>query len=213
MRQEINLHQQVSSGTRAPFAASTVTFAAAVFTLALLASWGYGRWEVSRLALAVERVHAEQKAQLTMLSTAGAARAPQSVAVDVEARIRTLGVELSARMQALDLIRAGAIGQRTGFAGRLEALSRRNVEGIWLDRLALAGGDNMMNLSGATLDAGLVPRYLQSLAADPVLKGTRFDELVIEQPAKGDSHATASRPLRFHAGSQTPASPKSPEPS
>jgi hypothetical protein len=212
MRQEINLHQQVSSGARNPFSASTVTFLVAVFALALLASWGYGRWEVSRLAHAVEHIRAEQKAQLTMLSTVGASRAQQSAPVDVEARIKTLGVELSARMQALDLIRAGAIGQRTGFAGRLEALSRRHVEGIWLDRLAFAGGDNMMNLSGATLDATFVPRYLQSLAADPVLKGTRFDELVIEQPPKGDSYATASRPLRFHAGSQTPASPKSPEP-
>ncbi len=199
MHQQVNLLQRRLGESHRAIAASTVALATGLFVCGLVGTWGYGSWEVSRLAHAVEAMHVRQQTQLAMLSTVGATQGSQTP-VDVEARVKALNAELTARTQALELIKAGAVGRRTGFAARLEALSRRHVEGIWLDRLSLAGAGQTMNLSGATLDANLVPRYLQSLAADPALTGTRFDELVIEQPAASDSPAAAPRALRFHAG-------------
>jgi hypothetical protein len=73
----------------------------------------------------------------------------------------------------------------------MEALARRHVDGLWIDKLVLSGTNGSMSLSGATLDADIVPVYLQSLARDSVLSGTRFDEFVIERPAQEPSATTA----------------------
>lgn len=200
MHQQVNLLQRSSIQASRAVAASTIALATALFVCALLGILGYGRWEVSRLARAVDVLHTRQRGQEAMLAAVGATHESRTAPLDVEARIKVLEAELTARTRAIDLIGSGAIGRRTGFAARLEALSRRHVEGIWLDRLTLAGSGQTMILSGATLDANLVPRYLQSLAADPALAGTRFDELVIEEPAAGDSPMAVPKALRFHAG-------------
>ena len=115
--------------------------------------------------------------------------------------------EVIGRTRALALLRAGALGRTTGFADRLEALARRHVEGVWIDRMALSGATGSMSLAGATFDPNLVPRYLQNLGAEPVLAGARFDELVIDRPAsKGGEGAQ----VRFRASSLAAPAPPSP---
>jgi len=161
----------------------------------------------------VEQLHARQQAQEAMLAKLAATHAGGPSQADVEAQVKKLSAELTARTQAIRAIRAGDVGQRVGFAARLEALSRRHIEGIWLDSLTLGVGNNALNLSGATRDADLVPLYLQSLAADPALTGTRFEELVIERPAKGESRSSTKGALHFHAGNRGPQQSKSQEPS
>jgi hypothetical protein len=66
----------------------------------------------------------------------------------------------------------------------MEALARRHVEGLWIDKLVLSGTNGSMRLEGNALNADTVPVYLRSLAQENVLSGTRFDEFVIERPAK-----------------------------
>ena len=117
----------------------------------------------------------------------------------------------------MQLLKSGAAGQTTGFAGRMEGLARRHVDGLWIDSLMISGTNGSMSIAGATLDADIVPEYLQNLAREPVLNGTRFDEFIIERPVRvasktepaaedasgvaTDKPKAVERFIRFKAGS------------
>jgi hypothetical protein len=93
----------------------------------------------------------------------------------------------------------------------MEALARRHIDGIWLDHILLSSGTSAMSLSGSSLDADLVPRYLQSLATDPALRGARFDEFVIQQPVQEEPSTQGAIGLHFSAGNKDMAGSKTPE--
>jgi hypothetical protein len=82
------------------------------------------------------------------------------------------------------MLHNGAVGQTTGFSKRLTALARHSAGGVWIDRLSLSGTTGSMTLGGAAFDPQLIPRYLHELGTEPALSGIRFDQFVIEQPAK-----------------------------
>jgi hypothetical protein len=105
----------------------------------------------------------------------------------------------------------------------MEALARRHTAGLWIDRIVLSGTTGAMAVSGATLNADLVPRYLRALADESALTGTRFDALTIERNSKaaktadGEEPAPAdvfksSRGIRFRAESNSlrPEQPEKP---
>src|SRR4029453_11240848 len=124
---------------------------------------------------------------------------------------------VAARKRALLVLQQGAAGQTTGFAPRLEALARRHVEGLWIDGLVLSGTNGSMSVRGLALNADTVPVYLQNLAQERALAGTRFDDFVIERPGREPSQetsgseetsgvkprpATVEKHIRFRAGSK-----------
>jgi len=200
---------------RQVLSASTVMVGGAMILLALGGLWGFGMWEVSRLGHGVEFVRQQHEHQQNLILGANAEGLAQSPE-EVEAGNKRLRAELQTRQRALELLNAGAAGKPAGFSTRLEALARRHVEGVWLDRLVLGSDTAKMNLSGSALDADLVPRYLQNLATDPALNGTRFDEFVIEQPTDDPEKKKPAVPgLRFRASNAALAAslPQDPDPS
>jgi hypothetical protein len=137
----------------------------------------------------------------------------------LQVQVTKLSAEITARHQALEILRNGGAGQTGGFAQRLEALARRHTDGLWIDRVVLSGTTGAMSVAGATVNPDLVPTYLRALAGESALTGTRFDQLTIERPARstdsadsapsdGDSNAEGARPrdrkgIRFRADSNS----------
>ena len=167
---------------------------------------------VNKVAAHVESLRNDQTRQEAALADATAASTARSNPAEIEARVKKLTASLSERTRALHLLKSGAAGQTTGFAARLEALARRHVDGLWIDRLVISGSNGSMSLAGATLNADIVPASLQSLAQEPVLAGTRFDEFSIERPAAvltvaDESSTVTNKPsrerfIRFRAGNK-----------
>ena len=217
MRQQINLYQPIFSEERKLFGARTVGAGFAILLAALGAFSIYANVRISALDKNVATLRAQQAQQQSMLESTGqmqTARKPSGI----QTHIAQLSAAIAERDRALQILQGGAAGQTTGFAPRLEALARRHVEGLWIDSVLLSGTDGSMSLSGATLNPDIIPAYLDSLARDAVLTGTRFDEFVIERPtaksataasdAAGDGEEKAARPhvageVRFRAGSST----------
>jgi Tfp pilus assembly protein PilN len=196
MRQQINLFQPILRAEPKLFGASTAAITFAIVVVALVGLWGFGAYKVTRLEQTTESLRDEQRRLEASLATVGSMRAARETPAELKAKIAQAERELAGRTRALELLRAGAAGRTTGFAGKLEALARRHLDGVWIDRLALSGSTEAMSLGGATFDPDLVPRYLQSLSQESVLAGARFDELAIERP-----HDRAGSQLRFSASS------------
>jgi hypothetical protein len=219
MRQQINLYQPIFSEERKLFGARTVGAGFAILLAALGAFSIYANVRISALDKNVATLRAQQAQQQSMLESTGQMQTARSKPGGIQTHIAQLSAAIAERDRALQILQGGAAGQTTGFAPRLEALARRHVEGLWIDSVLLSGTDGSMSLSGATLNPDIIPAYLDSLARDAVLTGTRFDEFVIERPtarsatavagdAAEDGEEKAARPhvageVRFRAGSST----------
>jgi hypothetical protein len=219
MQQQVNLYQPIFRPQRRLFAAATALWAMGLVVVVLLATWGYGLMRVTHLGQDLVRLRSLQQQQLLIAANTGAARLGRPSPVALQATANQLLADLKQRQLALAVLRSGAAGDAGGFARRLEALAHRHIDGLWLDQIVLVGGAGVASISGRTLDADLVPVYLQALTAESALAGTRFESFRIEStPALStDSEVpaitgaatgkVAKQPavLRFHA--ETDAAP------
>jgi hypothetical protein len=231
IRQQINLYQPIFSEESKRLSAGTVAVLLGVIAIAMTGFSVHTRMRLNGLEAEVATLRAQQSEREALLSAADGL-SPEERTARVTASIRELEGSLEVRSHALQILQSGAAGQTNGFAARLEALARRHVEGVWIDALLLSGTTPAMAVHGATSDPDIVPRYLASLAHDPVLSGTRFDDFIIErekaestrkqsedegETAKhADKHPIephrSPRFLRFRAGSSALMAESTPEP-
>jgi hypothetical protein len=191
--QEVNLYQPVSKGVRGALSLATSRATLLLIALALAGIWGFASWEVRKLEKAAAVIRNQQEAQAAVSAAAG----PQLDGLtdeELEALVAKLSASVESKSRALTLL-AGESSGRNGFSTRLRAFGTRHVDGIWLEHLTLGDKIEAIGMSGSTLAPELVPRYLQSLAGDPALKGGRIDEFVIEK-----TKSKAASGLRFKAG-------------
>jgi hypothetical protein len=215
MRQQINLYQPIFTETRGGLAAKPVAIGF-VLILAGLAtfSWNEHR-QTAQLQTQLEQLQAQQNERQAALEQEGQSTANETPE-QLDARVKQLDAQVAERTRAVQILQSGAAGQTIGFANRMEALAKRQVDGLWLDQMILSGTNGAMTLRGATIDPEVVPQYLRGLAAEPALSGTRFDDFIIERPSKlstADADAALTEgtakserknegPVRFRAGSR-----------
>ncbi|MBS0396453.1 MAG: hypothetical protein JSR54_17680 [Proteobacteria bacterium] len=189
MEQQVNLYQPILGAEKRLFSASAIALGFALLVVCLGALAGYAAWRGARVDAAVARLEREQAAQLALAERAAATLRPRESLAQLDAAATSLTAEIAARESALAVIRSGAATPGGGFAARLESLARRQVEGLWLRRIALATGDGRLAFEGASVDPGLVPAYLAALAAEPALDGTRFDRITIRRATAEEAPA------------------------
>jgi len=227
MRQQINLYQPIFiSRENRQLSAATLVTTIGVVAVALLGISIYGHYRTGQLDAEVTAMRERAAQQEQIVAKVGELHAARGDPAEIQTRVKKLTEIVAARNRALDVLEAGAAGQTIGFAARLEALARRHVDGLWLDNLVLSGTNGSMTLQGATLNADTVPVYLQGLAHESALSGTRFDDFVIERPsattpqqvAESESEeevtpklrsATTPKHIRFRAGSKALTSAQS----
>jgi hypothetical protein len=196
--QQINLHQPVVRRKQGTLSAQTACAALLTIVLALAGIWAFAWWQLHGMGREVDLARAQQQAQR-------AQQAAQTAQLDAlsQEELDLLTAKLSAAIEvksrAMTLIQSES-SVRAGFAERLAALATRHVDGIWLDQLTLGASRDAMSLSGSALTPDLVPRYLQSLAGDPALRGGEIDNFVIDRlPASRQGGASQ---LHFHAATR-----------
>jgi hypothetical protein len=203
LRQQINLYQPAADGSGIAFSFGTTIAVAAIVGVSLLALWGWGQWRVSRIERAVNTLREQQQHQAATMTALTAARAQGESPEQIQNRVNELSLVLATHSRALELLRAGSVGQTDGFSRRLSALARHPLSGLWIDRVVLSGIDGTMSVGGMTLDPELVPRYLRGLATETALAGIRFDQFAIERPSavkSAEASAASARDARLDHG-------------
>lgn len=197
MIQQVNLHQPV---WRAPalLTARSAGIAMLAITVALMGMWGFAWWQLHGMRREAElaRTQGEARRRLEAVRMAELeALSPE----ELEQRISALDASVAVKTRAIQTLEVEAAGN-ADFAERLAALSRRHLDGVWLEQLTLGSNRDAMSLTGAALTPDLVPRYLQSLAADPALSGGAIDNFIIDRPEPGAKRGTGY--LRFRAATR-----------
>jgi hypothetical protein len=102
------------------------------------------------------------------------------------AHVQTLALALDRRQRVLRYLASGKAGSNQGFATRLEALAREQIDGLWLKGATFTAEPGRFALAGSAINAELVPRYLARLANEPALSGAKVESLEIREPKATD---------------------------
>jgi hypothetical protein len=195
--QQVNLHRPV---WRAPalLTARSASIAMLAIVAALLCMWGYAWWQLHgmRREADVARAQSDVRRQLEAVRMADLDALPPE---ELDKRIAVLDATVSVKLRAVQTL-GGEAGGAADFSERLAALSRRHLDGVWLEQLTLGASRDAMSLTGAALAPDLVPRYLQSLAADPALRGGEIDNFIIDRPEPAADRKASH--LRFRAATR-----------
>ena len=178
MYQQINLYQPIFRKQRQIFSAVAMARALAIVTVALLAIYGYGVMRVRGLESEVVQLEGRERALTTQLAridpSLGRGRRD-----DVAGELARLNATLIDQQRLIEVLREQPLGDTAGFAPYLAALGRQRTPMLWLTAIAVNGGTGAIELAGRSLDAKLVPEYMQRLSGEPALAGQRFDRFEI----------------------------------
>jgi hypothetical protein len=177
LEQQVNLYQPILGAERRLFSARAIGIALAVLMVSLGGLAFYVSVRTSRVERAVAQLQAQEAANIAAAARASAAVRPTSSMAQLDAEAKELSAAIDARQRVLDVVHRSSVTPATGFAARLEALARRQLEGVWLTTVILGSGEGRLAMQGGTTDAHLVPAYLAALADEEALAGVRFDKL------------------------------------
>ena len=177
MEQQVNLYQPILGAEKRLFSARAIGIGLVLLAACLGGLAGFAAWRTGRVERAVAQLELDQARQLAQTQRAGEALRPTLSIAELDRQAKDTSAEIAARERALDVVQRGATAPGSSFAARLEALARRQPEGIWLREIVVGSGDGRLALQGRTMDARLVPAYLAALAEERSLDGVRFDTL------------------------------------
>jgi hypothetical protein len=189
VEQQVNLYQPILGAEKRLFSARAIGLCLALLALSLSALGGYGAWRTSRVERSVAELEKRQAAQLVTAERAGLALNPGKSLAELDAEAKDLAADIAARERALAILKLGAASPATGFAARLDALRRRQLDGLWLHDVVVGSADGRLAMRGRALDPKLVPAYLAALSEDPALAGVRFDKLTMRRAQEDEAPA------------------------
>jgi Tfp pilus assembly protein PilN len=189
MEQQVNLYQPILGAEKRLFSARAIGVGLVLLAVCLGGLGAFGAWRTGRVERSIALLESRQTAELAMVERTGAALQPGRSLADLQAQAKSLSADIAARERALDLVRLGTASPATGFAARLEALARRQLDGLWLHNIIVGSGDGRLALRGDTVDPKLVPAYLAALAQEPALAGVRFDKLAMRRAKREEAPA------------------------
>jgi hypothetical protein len=170
MFQQVNLYQPIFREEQKLFSATTIGLGLAALSIGLLAFAGFAAWRVALLERQLHTVRTQADLRQRL--------AAESQGLYVEA----LALELERRQQALRYLASGAAGVRGGFAARVEALAREQLDGLWLTGATFTAESGRFALAGSASSPERVPEYLARLANEPALAGAKLESLEISRP-------------------------------
>ena len=196
MSQQINLFNPAFKKQSKSFSLLTMLQALGVLTLGSLLLYGYegyqGRQLDGHFDENARRLGAEQK----RLDRLRAEFLPQQFGPALQNEVQQLEKRLGEQAGIIETLRLGGVGNVVGYSEYMRAFSRQVLQGLWLTGFHLSDGAVQISLTGAALDPGLLPAYIQRLAQEQVMRGKTFANLEMQQ-SKLDASAAAGAAPRY----------------
>jgi hypothetical protein len=191
MLQQVNLYEPIFREDHKLFSATTIGTALGIVAAGLLAITLFSWWRVQSLDRQLHAVHAQQAEQEKLMAQANAIVDQAGSHQTMEIHLQAMVADLARRQQALAYLRGGdtvgssdAVRANRGFVGRMTALARQQLDGLWLTGATFVSGSDNFELTGAATNADLVPMYLARLMNEPAIAGTKLQWIEIHQPKK-----------------------------
>jgi len=180
MHQQINLFQPVFRKQHKVFSATTLAQVAGAVAVLLLLLLGHASWTLAGMKASADNLqqqynHLQQ--QISVLEEA--LRTPDTQVLDDE--IEQLKTRIEERSDLLARFNDLTIENQSGFYSHFHTLTKQHIAGLWLEGVSV---DNKarVEIRGSTLNAKLVPTYLQQLTNQPELSAAPFETVQLARP-------------------------------
>lgn len=169
---------------------SLIRFVAAVsFMMMLLYGWNAFQLKGERETLLA--LEAEQQSIQDRLDRRLEDDASRSTDVDPAEELEALGRVRDAGLRTLRDLSRGNTQSIVPFSDVMTALSRQDLESLWIERIELSDGGASIAIDGRVLDAADLPTFLRRLGREPSFESRLFKTLFFSRPED------ESRGLRF----------------
>ncbi|GMQ88468.1 MAG: hypothetical protein BMS9Abin08_1716 [Gammaproteobacteria bacterium] len=175
MYQQVNLYQPVFRKQVKVFSATTLAQITGAVLALLVIVFAHARWTLAGMensATALQQQLEHLQSQMGALEADY--RTPDTEPLDTE--IEQLRADINQRHYLLTQFDRLVIQHRSGFAEQFKVLAEQRVPGLWLEGVKVSG-KGQVELRGITLDARLVPLYVQQLGKHPDLSDSSFETL------------------------------------
>lgn len=173
INQQINLYQDKFREKRLIFSAGRV-FSLLVILLVIGGNGSYLiQSNLDKAKLEYFTIKERQEKITAELNAANAELAKLLADKRMDLEITGISKEVNARKKVLAFVSANQFGSGQGFSSYLLALSKLDVDNVWLDEISLA--ENFVKIRGSALSADLVPLYFSRFSEEPVFTGNRFN--------------------------------------
>ena len=189
VEQQVNLFQPILGAKKRLFSARAIGSCLALTFVCLAGQSGFEFWRTGRIERSVDQIEHQEASSLQMAERVNTALRPNKTLEQLDAEARELSAGIESRGRALDIVRRGSASASSGFAARLEALARQQLDGIWLGRIVLGSGESRLAMQGGTTDRNLLPAYLSALAKEGALDGVHFDTLSMRRALPAEAPA------------------------
>jgi hypothetical protein len=200
--QQINLFNPAFRKKREFFGAIMLVQAMVVLLVLMLGVYGYQLRQVQGLDKAMKEGAVQLDQERARHVSVVAEYAPRPKDMALEKRAEQLELRLKGDEAVLEVLQGGSLGNTEGYSAYMRAFARQIVNGLWLTGFSIQGSGKDMAIVGRTLQAELVPAYIQRLNQEAVTQGRTFSALELQQPkvapATKDMPAQVANYLEFN---------------
>ena len=207
LQQEINLYQSSFRKVKVRFSALQVTRAALVMVVSLVVFSVYNARSSQGIESQVATLDSQAQELETRIESIRA-----SLAGDQGQSSEQLLAELKQRrgnkLRTLEDLETQYEFQSRLFSSYFEGLARRTLDGLWLEDVRVSEGGAAIQLTGSTLDAEHIPRWIKALKEEPAFAGVTFRSASLD---RNGSSVTADS-LRFSLRTHLPRTTEETQP-
>lgn len=182
MSQYINLLGSAFRKPRLLLSLNRAAILAGVAAVVMIGLQLYNQHQLDGLRAELVSAQGLLKAQSKYTDRLKGGGATQKDDTGLAAELVRLELELKSARAAMGVMEGGTLGNRSGFAGYLQAFSRQALDGLWLTGFTVDGAGEVA-IQGRVISANLLPEYIQKMNKEPALQGRAFSALEMRRPA------------------------------
>lgn len=187
MTQQVNLFQPIFRQERKLLSFTVLLQACAVVLVVLLLIYAWGWQQTRQMQADLGNLQQRLTQRSTQLADLTARLTAMRTDAGLQQQMQSLEQEVAARQKVVAALQRVREGYTQGVSSYLEGFARQTPQGIWLTGFMVQAGGEGLVIRGNALAPASVPVFIEQLAKESALKGTRFSAMQIqrEQPDSG----------------------------
>lgn len=182
MSQQINLINPSLIKQKDFLTSTNIALSYALAALLMTTWYGYNKTQLDLVQKQRDQLVANLEQVQNSLAKANAARAPHETDKGLEQELAALEGKQQMQTQILSTIEHGLNDSGNGLAAYLQGFAKQSVDGLWLTGISIDNDHHAMTIRGRSLQADLLPLYIERLSKEPVFSGHEFGGLQIKRP-------------------------------
>lgn len=181
MSQQINLLNPAFIKKREYFSLPAMSQTFAVILVGALLFSAYAWYQVRQLEaqnIASQQRLSSEQVRVAKLEMEFSPQISSQLRAD---EIQRLEKKLADATQLVSSLKSGVIGNTLGYSQYMSAFSRQILPGLWLTGFNIKGDATQISITGAAVDAKMLPSYIGRLSNEPSMNGKSFANLKMQQ--------------------------------